>query len=91
LALKLGRTVAELLSTISHRELVMWSYFFEEPDADAKNEMQIAQLSSILLNINGIKSSPSDFIWGADTKENNKNESKSEKMRKKLRLKYGRR
>ena len=67
----------------------MWSYFFEEPDADAKKEMQIAQLSSILLNINGVKSSPSDFIWGADKK--NENESKSEKMRKKLRLKYGRR
>lgn len=41
---------------------MMWSYYLEEPDAEKKNEIQMAQLSSVLVNINGGKTSTQDFM-----------------------------
>ena len=63
MALKFGRTIKELLESISEDELLMWSIYFKEPDFEKKTEIQLAQLSSILLNVNGRKSKPLDFMF----------------------------
>lgn len=70
LALKLSRTVKELLESITENELTMWSHYFEKPDSERKNEIQLAQLSSVLVNMNGGKTTTQDFML--DFRENRK-------------------
>jgi len=47
----------------------MWHYYFEEPDADRKNEIQLAQLSSVIVNMNGGKTKTQDFMLDFTEKE----------------------
>ena len=40
----------------------MWSYYFKTPDFETKTEIQLAQISSILVNVNGGKTTTNDFM-----------------------------
>ena len=63
MAQKLGRTVAELLSSITQQELAMWSEYYAEPRECDKTTLQVAQLTSILANVNGNKTTIEDFLF----------------------------
>ena len=62
MALKLNRTVKELLESITERELVMWNHYFSSPTNEKIHEFQLAQLTSVMVNINGGKTTAQDFM-----------------------------
>lgn len=67
LALRLGRTVHELMSTITASELKMWmEYDRLSPIGDQRGDIQAALISSATAQAQGHKVSISDFIpkWG---------------------------
>ena len=48
----------------------MWIIYYSEPRDVEKNTLQIAQLTSVLANVNGNKTTMKDFIFNfSDTKE----------------------
>lgn len=53
LALKLGRTVAELEQTLSHNELIEWRVYFEETHfGELRADRRNAEILAMLYNIN---------------------------------------
>ena len=71
LALRLGRTLHELRSTITASELKMWIAFDRiSPIGDWRADIQAAQISTAVLNSQGAKVSISDLqIQWADSGE----------------------
>lgn len=69
MAEKLGKTLSELLKNITERELAMWQHYYSEPKEMDKMSLQIAQLTSVLANVNGNKTTTSDFILNFDGEE----------------------
>jgi len=74
LALRLGRTLSELMGTITASELKMWiEYDKLSPIGDQRGDIQAAIISSAMAQSQGHKVSMSDFIidWGSseDTEE----------------------
>ena len=63
MAQKLGRTVSELLSSITQQELAMWSAYYAEPRGCDKTTLQVAQLTSVFANINGNDTTIDDFLF----------------------------
>lgn len=56
LALALGRTVGELMQTISSDELTEWSAFYRlDPFGDLRQDMQAALIASTLANVHAPK------------------------------------
>jgi hypothetical protein len=53
LALRLGRTVDELLQTVSYRELLEWQEFAAiDPFDEARGDLRNAMLMSLMANMN---------------------------------------
>ena len=74
LALRLGRTVAELLQTISSEELTEWiAYHGISPIDDARGDLQAGIVASIVANVNRSSKTPafkpSDFMPYIDRTE----------------------
>lgn len=70
IARTLGKTVSEIEHTMSHREFLEWDkYLSQEPHNSI--EIQLALLTTVLANVNGNKSSISDFLI---TQQNNQDE-----------------
>ena len=70
LALRLGRTVHELMSTITASELKMWmEYDRLSPIGDQRGDIQAALISSATAQAQGHKVSIADFIpnWGGSS------------------------
>ncbi|WP_261666889.1 DUF4035 domain-containing protein [Erwinia mallotivora] len=67
LALRLGRTLHELTSTMTASELKMWiEYDRVSPISDRRGDIQAAQIATAVLNSQGGKASMDDLIlrWG---------------------------
>ncbi|EGZ6858233.1 DUF4035 domain-containing protein [Cronobacter sakazakii] len=72
LALRLGRTLDELKQTLTARELRMWIEFDRiNPIGDRRGDIQAAQISAAVLNLQGAKVSMDDVIlqWNAPEQE----------------------
>lgn len=72
LALRLGRTLHELTSTITASELKMWiEYDRISPISDRRGDIQAAQIATAVLNSQGGKVSMDEVIlrWGEEEKE----------------------
>jgi len=70
LALALGRTVAELESSLGSRELTEWlAYYKLEPFGQERDNWHTGVLASMYANVHKASgkpaSKPSDFIYGA--------------------------
>lgn len=67
LALRLGRTLHEIRSTITASELKMWiAYDRISPLGDWRGDAQAAQISTAVINAQGGKASLADLVlkWG---------------------------
>lgn len=72
LALRLGRTVEELLSTLTARELKMWiEYDRISPIGDHRGDVQAALIASSVYQSQGGKANLDDLVlrWGAPAEE----------------------
>lgn len=75
LALRMGRTVNELIGSMSASELTMWMAFDRiSPIGDVRGDIQAAQIVSSLYGAQGVKVSLKDAIlrWGAESENNDK-------------------
>jgi len=70
----------------------MWSHYYSVPRDEEKTALQIASLTSVLANVNGNKTTTSDFVFDFSKKEkqSSNGQTKAEKMREKMRIRYGR-
>lgn len=69
LALRLGRTLHELRSTITASELKMWiAYDRMSPIGDWRGDVQAAQISAAAFNAQGGKANLADLLlkWGGE-------------------------
>lgn len=69
LALRLGRTLHELRSTITASELKMWiAYDRMSPIGDWRGDVQTAQISAAAFNALGGKANMADLLlkWGGE-------------------------
>ncbi len=69
LALKLGKTLSELISSLDASELRMWmAYDKITPIGDRRGDIQTAMITSSILNAAGVKVSLSEMIpvWDQD-------------------------
>ena len=83
MAQKLGKTVGEILRTMTQAELLMWDIYYSVPKEEEKLSLQVAQLTSVLANVNGNKTTTKDFILDfSQEKEEIKKESIEEKVKK---------
>ena len=83
MAQKLGKTVGELLRTVTQAELLMWDIYYSVPKEEEKLSLQVAQLTSVLANVNGNKTTTKDFIFDfSQEKEEIKKETMEEKVKK---------
>lgn len=67
LALRLGKTLAELRQTMTARELVLWmAYDQQSPIGDRRGDVQSAQIAMAVLQSQGAKVSFDDVLldWG---------------------------
>lgn len=63
LALRLGRTVGELMATMSAAELLLWrAYDAESPLADARGDIQAALVASSVFQAQGAKVKLTDVL-----------------------------
>ena len=72
LALRLGRTLSELMATITASELRLWMEFDRlSPIGDARGDIHAALISSATAQAQGHKVSMSDFMprWGEADEE----------------------
>lgn len=70
LALRLGKTLAELTSSLDASELRMWmAYDKVSPIGDSRGDIQTAMIASSVMNAAGAKVSLLDMIpvWDQDT------------------------
>lgn len=70
LALRLGRTLHELRSTLTARELKMWiAYDRLSPIGDWRGDVQAAQISAAAFNAQGGKANLADLIlkWNGES------------------------
>ncbi|MGI3474724.1 phage tail assembly protein T [Providencia stuartii] len=69
LALRLGKTLDELASSMSMSELQMWlEYDAISPIGDHRSDIHAALISSVVLNSQGVKATVADMlpIWSSD-------------------------
>ncbi|HAU8264434.1 TPA: DUF4035 domain-containing protein [Kluyvera intermedia] len=69
LALRLGRTLHELRSTLTASELKMWiAYDRVSPIGDWRGDVQAAQVSAAAFNAQGGKANLADLLlkWGSE-------------------------
>lgn len=86
MALKLGRTLAELSHSLSIRELMLWrDFFLQEPNDNTKLRYQIASHSSLYANFNSSKGeyTPADFFLDFEKREEPNEESSEDDFREK--------
>lgn len=83
LALKLGKTVRQLLTEIDSHELSEWMAFdqLSPIDSDLRNEIAVGKVTSILYNVNRDENTSeakdlAAFVptWGAEYRETAENE-----------------
>lgn len=68
LALRMGRTVGELMDGMTAAELVLWkAYDAESPLSDQRGDIQAALVASSVFQAQGAKMSIADVLprWGA--------------------------
>lgn len=71
LALRMGRTLAELRQTMTASEILMWIEFdLQSPVGDIRSDIQAAQIVSAIYGSQGAKVPLDDAIlqWGGDEK-----------------------
>ena len=76
LALRLGRTLAELRATLTASELQMWiAYDRQSPIGDIRGDIQAAQIVSAVYGAQGAKVSLDDALlqWGENESDEEKN------------------
>lgn len=69
LALRLGRTLAELRQSMTASELMMWiEYDRHNPIGDVRGDIQAAQITSAVYGAQGVKVPLNDVIlqWSGD-------------------------
>ncbi len=72
LALRLGRTLAELRQSMTASELLMWiEYDRQSPIGDVRGDIQTAQITSAVFGAQGVKVSLNDALlqWSEDQQE----------------------
>ncbi len=76
LALRLGRTLAELRATLTASELQMWiAYDRQSPIGDMRGDVQAAQIVSAVYGAQGAKVSLDDALlqWGENESDEENN------------------
>lgn len=91
LALKLGRTVAELRATMSARELSEWAVFWRrEPFGDHALDLRLSTITAAVVNVNRAKGQPATrpeaFVLRYETAAEHQEERRAEVMRRGLAL-----
>ncbi len=78
LALRLGRTLAELRQTMSINEMLMWAEFDRiNPIGDIRGDIRNAQIVSAIFGAQGLKMSLDDALlqWHSDHRSDDENTS----------------
>lgn len=84
LALRLGKTLSELIEQLSAEELFLWQAFNREsPISDVRGDVQTALLAAAVFQAQGAKVTPLDLLpkWRAEIETSDNDESGEVQLR----------